>query len=55
MKQRIILFLGLVSLPAMLFAQESRIERSVITIPNTTRAVMNLKVTDRAYLPMKSF
>lgn len=39
----------------MLFAQESRIERSVITIPNTTRAVMNLKVTDRAYLPMKSF
>ncbi|MFM7020835.1 MAG: hypothetical protein ACKOXC_08555, partial [Aquirufa sp.] len=55
MKQLIILFLGLVCLPVWLKAQESRIERSVITIPNTTRAVMNLKVTDRAYLPMKTF
>ncbi len=55
MKQIILLFIGLVGLLNLSYAQESRIDRTTITIPNTTRAVMNLKVTDRSYLPMKSF
>ncbi len=45
----------LVCTPICLKAQESRLEHTIIVIPNTTRAVMNLKVTDRAYLPLKSF
>jgi len=49
------MFMGLVMLQFQLKAQESRIERSTITIPNSTRAVMNLKVTDRVYSPMKTF
>ena len=55
MKQIILLFIGLIGLLNLTYAQESRIDRSTITIPNSTRAVMNLKVTDRAYLPMKTF
>ena len=55
MKQLTILFIGFICLPSWMMAQESRIENSIITIPNTTRAVMNLKVTDRVYSPMKSF
>ena len=55
MKQIILLFIGLIGLLNLTYAQESRIDRSMITIPNSTRAVMNLKVTDRAYLPMKTF
>ena len=55
MKRLILVFIGLGCLTFNLLAQESRIDRSTITIPNSTRAVMNLKVTDRAYLPMKTF
>ena len=55
MKQIILLFIGLFGLLHLAYAQESRIDRSTITIPNSTRAVMNLKVTDRSYLPMKTF
>ena len=55
MKQIILLFIGLIGLLNLTYAQESRIDRSTITIPNSTRAVMNLKVTDRSYLPMKTF
>ncbi len=55
MKQRINLFIAFFITPLFLMAQESRLENTVITIPNSTRAVMNLKVTDRSYLPMKSF
>lgn len=49
------LFVGLFILLVTGYAQESRIDRSTITIPNSTRAVMHLKVTDRSYQPMKSF
>jgi hypothetical protein len=55
MKRLILFFIGLSWLPFNLLAQESRIDRSIITIPNSTRAVMNLKVSDRSYLPMKTF
>ena len=55
MKRLIFVFIGLGCLTFNILAQESRIDRSTITIPNSTRAVMNLKVTDRAYLPMKTF
>lgn len=55
MKRLILLFIVLVGLSFKLSAQESRIDRSTITIPNSTRAVMNLKVTDRNYLPLKTF
>ena len=55
MKQIFLLFIGLFCLLVRVYAQESRIERSTITIPNSTRAVMQLKVTDRTYSPMKSF
>ena len=55
MKGLIIVFMGLMMLQFQMKAQESRIERSTITIPNSTRAVMNLKVTDRVYAPLKSF
>lgn len=38
-----------------MMAQNSRIESSTITIPNSTRSVMNLKVSDRRYSPLKKF
>ncbi len=55
MKLLITLFIGLICTPSILFAQESQLEHTIITIPNSTRSVMNLKVTDRVYLPMKNF
>lgn len=55
MKRLFLFFVGLLWMSWNLSAQESRIERSTIIIPNSTRAVMNLKVTDRTYLPLKVF
>ena len=36
-------------------AQDAQLERSVITITNNAKAVLKLKVSERKYLPLKSF
>jgi len=55
MKRLIVFFVSIALLPFNLTAQDSRIESSIITIPNSTRSVMNLKVSDRPYSSLKSF